>query len=128
MEKNLRALKIFLIPLSMLACGLFDFKGAMEMAKAISPDPNAVLIGEFQNSYPDSHPGVGLVYESSAEIQSLEEYYKDELEQQGWKITEVRNFDDFTKSVLISASKGSSTCYVTIEETLPNRKVTIEIE
>jgi hypothetical protein len=129
MEKKIRVLMLSVIIFSILACGLFDSENTLALAKAITPDPDSVFIGEFQTTYPDSHPGAGLIYESNADTKSLMEYYKAELEKQGWNVTEVHNFDDFSQSVLITASKNSSKCYVTIENaTTASRKITIKVE
>jgi hypothetical protein len=128
MTKNLRAFIILLIILSVLACGLFDFENATKMAQAISPDPDAVYIDKFKTTYPDGKPGVGLIYESSGDVLSLVDYYKEELDRKGWKIDEVRNLDDPSVPVVIVSSHSRSTCIVTIENFKSSRKITIKVE
>lgn len=94
----------------------------------IKPSPNSILVGEFKTTYPDSKHGDGIIYESISEPEYLSNYYKKQLVENGWYITDIHKFDDYGKTVVITSVKGWMNCYLTISNTKTNRRITIKIE
>jgi hypothetical protein len=125
-KKNIAWLVI--VYFGILACGLLSAGNALQLAKTITPDPQSVFVGEFQTTFPDSHPGSGVTYTSKSGFDDLNIYYKAELEKQGWVISESRDYGTTQRTVMIIANKAGRVCYLHLEEMGTDIKITIKVE
>lgn len=120
--------RYFLLIAVLLVLVLIFLGDRSKLLKQIVPNPGAVYIGEYSTSFPDSRPGVGVIYESQEDKSFLVNYYQAELIEKGWIVTQTRDFDGFSNDTVIYAKKGRSYCYISVEEMASNRKITIKIE